>query len=225
MYVTSDMACNQPNSATPMSQARISAQNNRIARVGQKFTSGNWAMSNLVQTLGGTYVNVPGTTPRPYPASFANSPACSTPVLAGPPLYGRRLPIQNSGAGTAGTGQPTVGPDGTLSLPVNTSPTAVNSDGSLVTTSPSTSTPAQASQTASTPASAGVTVSSPAQVAQSGVYGAGSGTTQKAPSSRCTAALPPVFAFPVGDQGTNSKYFGVLIVVLGALGLAWVTSK
>jgi len=223
MYVTSDMACNHPNSATPMTQARIDAQNNRVARVGQKFTSGNRTMSNLVQTLGGTYVNVPGTTPRPYPASFANSPSCSTPVLPGGPIYGRRLPIQSSAAGTAGTGQPSVGPDGTLSMPVNTSPTAVNPDGSLVTTVPSTSTPAQTSQTASTPAAAGVTVSSPGQTAQSGVYGAGSGTTQKG-AAKC-AQSNPVFAFPAGDQGTNSQWFGALVVLLGALGLAWAASK
>ena len=113
MYVTSDMACSMPNSATPMSQARITAQNNRVARIGSKFTNGNAILSNLVQQLGGIGIgNPPGTTPRTTTPNFANSPACSTAVLPGGGLYGKRIPVKGGG-----TGQPLVQADGTIALP------------------------------------------------------------------------------------------------------------
>jgi len=113
MYVTSDMACNQPNSATPMSQARITAQNNRVAKVGSQFENGNAILSNLVQKLGGIGIgNPPGTSPRTTTPTFVNSPACSTAVLTGGGIYGRRLPVLGGP-----TGQPMLQPDGTWALP------------------------------------------------------------------------------------------------------------
>jgi hypothetical protein len=43
--------CDLPNSATPLTQAQIDAQNNRVARVGQRFVDGNITMSRLVAAL------------------------------------------------------------------------------------------------------------------------------------------------------------------------------
>lgn len=110
-YVTSDMACNEPNSATPMSQARINAQNNRVAKVGNSFTSGNKALDDLVTQLGGIGIgNPPGTTPRAGAPDFRNAPSCNAGILPGG-LYGARVPIPG-----AGTGQPLMTSEG-LVLP------------------------------------------------------------------------------------------------------------
>jgi hypothetical protein len=51
MYVAYGSACDEPNSETPMTQARIDAQNRRVARVGSKFTDGNSVMAALVNAL------------------------------------------------------------------------------------------------------------------------------------------------------------------------------
>jgi hypothetical protein len=51
MYVPSGSACDEPNSASPMTQARIDAQSRRVARVGKKFTDGNAAMAAIVNAL------------------------------------------------------------------------------------------------------------------------------------------------------------------------------
>jgi hypothetical protein len=51
MYVPFGSACDLPNSSTPMTQARIDAQNRRVARAGQKFTDGNEAMAAIVDAL------------------------------------------------------------------------------------------------------------------------------------------------------------------------------
>ena len=51
MYVAYGSACDEPNSETPMTQARIDAQNRRVARVGRKFTDGNAMMAAIVNAL------------------------------------------------------------------------------------------------------------------------------------------------------------------------------
>lgn len=51
MYVPFGSACNQPNSETPMTQARIDAQNRRVARVGRHFEKGNADMAAIVNGL------------------------------------------------------------------------------------------------------------------------------------------------------------------------------
>lgn len=51
MYVAFGSACDLPNSATPMTQVRIDAQNRRVARVGKRFTDGNDVMAALVNAL------------------------------------------------------------------------------------------------------------------------------------------------------------------------------
>lgn len=51
MYVPFGSACDEQNSETPMTQARIDAQNNRVARVGKKFTDGNAVMAAIVNGL------------------------------------------------------------------------------------------------------------------------------------------------------------------------------
>lgn len=51
MYVDQASSCGLPNSATPMSQARIDAQNGRVARAGGYFDRGNQAMSDIVGKL------------------------------------------------------------------------------------------------------------------------------------------------------------------------------
>lgn len=51
MYVPSGSACDEPNSASPMTQQRIDAQARRVARVGKKFTDGNAAMAAIVNAL------------------------------------------------------------------------------------------------------------------------------------------------------------------------------
>lgn len=51
MYVPYSGACDQPNSATPMTAARIAAQDARISRVGRYFTGGNQTMAEIVAAL------------------------------------------------------------------------------------------------------------------------------------------------------------------------------
>ena len=51
MYVPFGSACNLPNSETPMTQARIDAQNRRVARVGRHFEKGNSDMAAIVNGL------------------------------------------------------------------------------------------------------------------------------------------------------------------------------
>ena len=110
-YVTSNMACNEPNSATPMSQQRIDAQNARVAKVARNFENGNRALDDLSVRLGGIGIgNPPGTTPRAAAPDFRNSPSCSTGIRPGG-LYGKRLDIPG-----VGTGQPVMTSDG-LELP------------------------------------------------------------------------------------------------------------
>jgi hypothetical protein len=51
MYLPAGQACNQPNSGSPMTQARITAQAVRIMRRGQAFTDGNKTLNNLMAHL------------------------------------------------------------------------------------------------------------------------------------------------------------------------------
>jgi hypothetical protein len=51
MYVIQSNACTEPNSATPMTAARIAAQNRRVGRVGSRFVRGNTVMAGLVNGL------------------------------------------------------------------------------------------------------------------------------------------------------------------------------
>jgi len=214
-YVTSDMACNEPNSATPMTAKRIAAQNARVAAVGQKFISGNWTLSNLVQTLGGIGIgtNVAGTTPRSTPADFSNSPSSDFPVLPGK-LYGRMIRIPG-----AGDGQPILMPDGTIAVPsVPKDSASIYDSGSSAVEVPV----AASSPSGNTPP----TVSSPNSAMQSGVYGAGNKSTFSKTTATCPA--PAVAALPGGgpggDQSTQSGMWAALIVALGALGLAFLVS-
>lgn len=51
MYLPSSAACNHPNSATPMPQAAIDAQDVRIARTGHHFNRGNSAINAIMAAL------------------------------------------------------------------------------------------------------------------------------------------------------------------------------
>lgn len=51
MYLPAGQACNQPNSSSPMTQARITSQGLRIMRRGQAFTYGNRTLNNLMAHL------------------------------------------------------------------------------------------------------------------------------------------------------------------------------
>jgi hypothetical protein len=125
VYVTSAMACDEPSSTTPMSAARVNAQNNRVARVASIFENGNAALSNLVQQLGGIGIgDPPGATPRAAAPQFANSPSCAYAVRPGG-LYGRRIPVASGSvvnsdgspmAPVVLTGQPVLTSNG-LALP------------------------------------------------------------------------------------------------------------
>jgi hypothetical protein len=208
MYVTSDMACSHPNSATPMTQAQITAQVNRVAKVGSKFTSGNAALSNLVQQLGGIGIgNPPGTTPRTTTPNFANSPACSTAVLPGGGIYGRRLPIPGGL-----TGQPMVQPDGTIALPSTTgSPAApVASSGDYTgTNSPA---PIPASSAGTSAAAMGQSAS----VAGGSSPGAGQPSTDTPSGGSGYCAQRATFPSPKASNGLSSPLlWGLLLLIIG----------
>jgi hypothetical protein len=51
MYVAFGSACGEHNSETPMTQARIDAQNRRVARVGSHFEKGNADMAAIVNGM------------------------------------------------------------------------------------------------------------------------------------------------------------------------------
>jgi|SRR5271154_1151127 len=81
MYVISSGACSEPNSATPMSQDDIDAQNAHIAAVGSDFDNGNATLDSLIRLLGGNPVTaVAGnagiaTVGAPVPVAQVVSPA------------------------------------------------------------------------------------------------------------------------------------------------------
>lgn len=77
MYVPASNACNEPNSATPMTAAAIASQDNAVAAVGQLFLNGNAAVYDLVNSMGG---NLPGLVPG------VQAPA-AMPVPATVPMY------------------------------------------------------------------------------------------------------------------------------------------
>jgi hypothetical protein len=101
MYVSSGSACTERNSQTPMDPAAITRQNNRIARMGNRFVRGNVALNTLVQTLGGVGIgdNVPGVTELVQAADFRNSPSCSSSILGDGSLYGGRIANGSQGPG------------------------------------------------------------------------------------------------------------------------------
>lgn len=72
MYVTQSEACDLPNSETPLTQAQIDRQDQRVARTGSKFVRGNQDLGNLCNNL---------TPPVPIPscdAYMTNSNALRT---------------------------------------------------------------------------------------------------------------------------------------------------
>jgi len=81
MYVISSGACSEPNSATPMSQADIDAQDAQISAVGSDFDNGNATLDSLIRSLGGNPVSaVAGnagiaTVGAPVPVAQVVSPA------------------------------------------------------------------------------------------------------------------------------------------------------
>lgn len=208
MYVTSDMACSMPNSATPMSQARITAQNNRVARVGSKFTSGNAILSNLVQQLGGIGIgNPPGTTPRTTTPNFANSPACSTAVLPGGGLYGKRIPVKGGG-----TGQPIVQADGTIALPSTPgAPAAPATPGNVNSVGSNSPSPIPVSTAGSSAAALGQGAGTP------GASSPGAGQPTANTSAGQVCAKRPVYPTPVASNGFSTPLlWGILIFIVGA---------
>jgi hypothetical protein len=212
MYVTSDMACNQPNSATPMSQARITAQDNRVARVGSQFENGNAILSNLVQQLGGIGIgNPPGATPRTTTPTFVNSPACSTAVLTGGGIYGRRLPVLGGP-----TGQPILQPDGTIAMPsLPGAPATASTNGTNLVTVTPTPSPGQTSGPA--PAAMGL----PANVPGGSSPGVISDSTQNSiwnTSGKCGPAHVSIPAQPGGVTNPVLLWGGLILLLgLGAL--------
>ena len=90
MYILSTGACSLPNSATPMSQEAIDAQDAYIAAVGADFDGGNATLDNIIQKLGGnpigaTYGNA-GVATSGDPASLDDPTASIAPasVLSSP---------------------------------------------------------------------------------------------------------------------------------------------
>jgi hypothetical protein len=101
MYVSSGSACTEKNSQTPMDPRAITAQNNRVARMGNRFVRGNVTLNTLVQTLGGVGIglNVPGVTELAEAADFRNSPGCDSSILGDGSLYGGRIAHGSQGPG------------------------------------------------------------------------------------------------------------------------------
>lgn len=93
MYVSSGSACTEKNSQTPMDPRAVTAQDRRIARIGNRFVRGNVALNVIVQTLGGVGIgtDVPSVTELSSAADFRNSPGCDTAILGNGSLYGGRL--------------------------------------------------------------------------------------------------------------------------------------
>jgi hypothetical protein len=81
VYVTTAQACDEPNSATPVSAAAISSQDSFVNSVGNEFLNGNAAVYGLVQSLGG---NMPGLVPGVPPPPPAPAPPAAPTVYAAP---------------------------------------------------------------------------------------------------------------------------------------------
>jgi hypothetical protein len=93
MYVPFGSACNQPNSETPMTQARIDAQNRRVARVGRHFEKGNADMAAIVN----------GLTP-PTPSGVCQDLTNSNSMFAAQRMAAPLPPGVLPGGGPAGSG-------------------------------------------------------------------------------------------------------------------------
>ncbi len=94
MYVPDSAACSLPNSATPMPQSAIDAQNARMAARGQAFVDGNAALNGILAALGGNPIGSPqgnagvptvgssfdpyAVTPFPLPAANPVTPTGAT---------------------------------------------------------------------------------------------------------------------------------------------------
>jgi len=99
MYVAFSSGCSEPNSETPMTQARIDAQNRRVARVGSHFEKGNAAMAAIVNGL--TPLTATGTC---QDLTDSNSMFNAQPMAA--PLPPGVLPGGGSQASSNGSGSP-----------------------------------------------------------------------------------------------------------------------
>jgi hypothetical protein len=215
MYVTSDMACSHPNSATPLTQAQVTAQYNRVMRVGSKFTSGNAILSNLVQQLGGIGIgNPPGTTPRTTTPNFANSPACSTAVLpggGGEKLYGRRIRVPGGG-----TGQPIVQADGTIALPSTPGAPAAPASTNVNSVGSSSPAPIPSSTAGVSPAALGQGAGTPGGSSP----GAGQPSTTVTSAGSANCAQRPTYPTPVPGNGLSAPLlWGLLLLIIGASAL------
>ena len=155
MYVATGSACTERNSQTPMTADRVTRQNARVARVGNRFVRGNLALNTLVQQLGGVGIgeNVPGVIELAQAADFRNAPGCDTAILGDGSLYGGRVanPSQAPGFDEGGAMLPlSLGGNVTASAALPGTPLALQS------TTPATSL-AAALAAAASPASPSVT--------------------------------------------------------------------
>ncbi len=98
MYVSDSAACSLPNSATPMPQSAIDAQNAYMAARGQAFTKGNDALNGLLVALGGNPIGSPQGNAGVPTSGGAFNPFAVTPF----PLPAAN-PVTSGGAG-AGSG-------------------------------------------------------------------------------------------------------------------------
>jgi hypothetical protein len=57
VYLSSSMACDLPNSGTPMPQSDIDAQDAYVASIGSHFSDGDSVLGALIQALGGNRVD------------------------------------------------------------------------------------------------------------------------------------------------------------------------
>lgn len=133
MYLKSSMACNLPNSGTPMPQSAIDAQDSYVAAVGSHFDDGDNVLGALIQALGGNRVDVNtgdagiptvgvpyfdpstgaiiGDGPGPFPGGGGGAGGSPLPGAPGSNRHGRawRIYRRNArlfGGGVEGGGQP-----------------------------------------------------------------------------------------------------------------------
>lgn len=97
-YFPASSACNEPNSATPISASEVAVQDQRVAAMGQHFLDGNAALYDLVQAMGG---NLPGLIPGSPSGGSGSAPAAPpAPTYAAPgvqaaPPYTGSVPAQS----------------------------------------------------------------------------------------------------------------------------------
>jgi hypothetical protein len=119
-FPATDTTTGLNNSSTPMSQARIDAQNNRVARKGAQFTNGNQDMAAIIAAL----------TPPPATSSCDN--LTNSLALRGP---ANPFPAPSPYAfKAAGAASPTIIAPPVLALPSSTSASAIPASGSSTTT-------------------------------------------------------------------------------------------